>query len=216
MPVRRLDDYLRRASEAVRSPVELEAVLRRLAELVVEEAAKRAGSGCDVQVFEALKSIEERIRALEERVNEVKMLVNELSRTIRSLDQRSAGRERSADRMPRWLSSLLKALDEEGFKLASQLPRDVVDGFDKVLAERYGIYTLDIGGDIVFAKREVLEELTRTVSAVNVADEAAVAAKLGGRLSRLFMLLRKGGYLVYSASRKGWVPVDELKKIVKG
>ncbi len=221
MPVRRLDDYLRRAvGRAAQQPVELEAVLRRLAELIVEEASRRSVGGCD-GVAEAVARLEERVRAVEARVEELRRLVEETARMVKGFaaapsPSRQAGGGGGQQRTPRWLATLLRELEEDGFKLASQLPRDVVNSYDRGVGERYGVHTLDVGGDIVFVKREVLVELVKTVSTVSVGDEAAVAAKLGGRLSRLFMLLRKGGYLVYSASRKGWMPVDELKRIVGG
>ncbi len=224
MPVRRLDDYLRRVSERVeRGGMDIDSFVRKLAEALVDEIAEKLNNRLENDrsciTFSELKTlitniVDEKLSRLEKEIRELKRRVEELSRLSMSFGATAAATRRPQDQGPRWLITLAKAVEEEGFKLASQLPRDVVDMFDSKTAETKGIYAIDVDGDIVFVKADTLTELAKSLSAVKVGDEAAAAAKLGGRLARLFMLLRRSGYLVYSSREKAWVPVGELKKLM--
>ncbi len=217
MPVRRLDEYLRRFSDRVaRADVELEAAIRRLAEALADEIAARLGRGCEAGGEEVARAVERALEPLRREVAELRRSIEELAESIKALQRApTASRARQQDRrLPRWLSALLKELEEDGFRLASQLPREIVDSYDSRLAEAHGVYSLGLEGDVVFVKRDALEALVEALSAIKVGDEAEVAAKLDGRLRRLFEVLRRNGYLVFSS--QGWTPVGELKRIVKG
>jgi predicted RNase H-like nuclease (RuvC/YqgF family) len=218
LPVKRLDEYLRRFSDRVsRGDVDVELALRRLVEAIVDEVARRIGSGgqapeiaIDSNVL--AEALEKALEPIRRELSELRREVSELTRLVRSLQLPSQQRQEQAKRVPRWLAQLIKELEDEGFKLASQLPREIVDSFDSRIAELHGIYSIGLEGDIAFVKKDVIQDLVNALSTIKVGDEVEVAAKLDGRLRRLFHILRRSGYLVYS---NGWVPVGELKKIIR-
>ncbi|KSW12092.1 hypothetical protein CF15_04780 [Pyrodictium occultum] len=221
---RRLDDYLRELGAAVHSrQVDVEELIRRVAEEAAREAGGGCGEGADKALLERLERIEERLEAIERRLEALERRgggltrrdVEELARAIsaavaQALRQAQGSRAREE---PAWLRAVAERLRGRGYVLLHELPPEAREGFDPEEARRRGLVVAGLGGETVVLTRQGLREFLERLRGLRASDEYEAEAQMG-RYKALFRLLREEGLVYYAGPGRGWVVQGSLGRML--
>lgn len=210
MPARRLDEYFKRLGrEARRGDVDLEALMRELVALAVEEALQRAPvqrdpacGGAEGGGLEALRREIEGLRSAVERLAE---RVEALEKAITSLGGQAAGR-----REPEWVRRLKAVAERMGGVVPLSISGVRLDESKTGVLENYGLLFVRGQRDAYIMTLDSALEFLRLLDETSTPDDEEAASKMG-RFGDLFRDLRRAGLIIYSSRRRRWVPQDELK-----
>jgi len=203
LAVRRLDEYLRRASRAIRSgEVDVDVFLKRLVEAIVDAVGSQPAGGCRVEeVVERLERIEERLAAIERRLQELQR------------GGGGGGRQGQQRGEPSWVEEVVEAVrGNGGYMMLSRLDyrfRSRVVA-NMALLERKGIVTIRLPGDYLLVERRVLRDFLEKAAGLDTSDEAEAEERLGP-YGPLFKALRASGLMIFRAGY-GWRPTGEVRR----
>ena len=220
--VRRLDDYFRRLNEeAQRGSLDLEALIRRVAEEAARaalEASAPSGAGrgeWEERVEARLEGIERRLERLEKLVAEQRgvdpgrltdAIAAAVAQAVAGAVQRYCSQQRGGGRGdPAWLRLVLERLGERGYLLSSELPPEARRELDPSLLRSRGVVVKPLGGGVyLLASGEALREFQELLEGLReVGDEYEAEARLG-RYGKLFRVLRGEGLIYYAGPGRGW------------
>ncbi len=186
MPVRRLDEFLRRMPSSAR-----EELVKGIDELL-EEALRRHGELVKREVLGELESIALAVSDLARKIDEVSARLAKLEEAVKKLEQ---GKRREKDPIAEKLAS-------EGFLLASEIrgmnPQAVIEA-----ARNMGALVLDLGFDAAIVDRKAFREFQELLEEAKTSDEEEVRKALG-RFYKLFRALRRAGMVYYDSKKKCW------------
>ena len=228
--VRRIDDYIKRLGDSVRSgSIDIDSLIKRLVEEAVSQALERQrgtsvleSSGVAIEdVVSRLEQIEHRLAQIEERLEErkaergaifsrsfmeefAKTIAAALATVIREYCASSGERKAEQQSDPRWLRMLKEKIKDAGFVLAEELPAEVRSQLDISILESRGYIVRSVSGTLLIVDPQALKEFTSALSKLrDVSDEFEAETRLG-RFARLFRVLRSEGYIYYAGPSKGW------------
>jgi hypothetical protein len=228
--VRRIDDYIKRLGDSVRSgSIDIDSLIKRLVEEAVSQALERQRGTSVLESSEVaiedvvlrLEQIEHRLAQIEERLEKreaergaifSRSFMEEFAKTIAAAlatvirEYCASSREKKAEQQsdPRWLRMLKEKIKDAGFVLADELPAEVRSQLDISTLESRGYIVRSVSGTLLIVDPQALKEFTSALSKLrDVSDEFEAETRLG-RFARLFRVLRSEGYIYYAGPSKGW------------
>ncbi len=218
---RRLDEYLKSIAREIRQGrVDIELLLKKLAESIAEEVLQKMGltepSPCINNYDELVKRIEALEREVKELYNIVTSLNELLYKKSEVIDKDKNEGETREDKTTHDVHTsgvdiILDKLRHKGYLFLSK-EAPYVYNIEEIL-RRKNIVRVELSSDVILISRDSLNEFLSLLSNIDTSDEKEAAQRLG-KYSQLFWALRGEGLIIYSSTLRGWIPQADLKRLL--
>ena len=155
-----------------------------------------------------LREVKERLKVIEAKVSLLEDLLSEALETLKSIEAKLEKIEEA------WKSQKFGSgrgrffkdlLEKEGVILASDSKQKLGISPQRAvtLAREFGAIVLDLDGDAALMTEDAYREFLDKLSSVKTSDPEE-AAKMMGKYSRVFLLLRRKGDVYYDSKGRRW------------
>ena len=214
MAVRRLDEYFKMVSRAVKSgEVDVDLLLHRIVETLMFEIRRIVREEVEtvvrsIGVGETGTGIEQVYRKLDE----IEKMLVELRAAIDRLEKKASGIQRQQSK-PAWLSKILEAIGDRGFVFLRETGVKA-SVLEPSILHKHGLAMINLGDDYLIVELKTLQELADNLSTIKTFDEQETMMKLPHRHQMLFQIFRKAGLVIYNSSKRMWEISKDVMRFI--
>ncbi len=195
---RKLDDYLEKDYNR-KTPKDYEDLKSSNVEQIAKLAAEKTVAVLTKGLLDEMEKLREDVNGLRKDIEDLKneiRLLRKTSNTIRSANQKRGYR------IPREIKD---RFEKYGYILASEARNELnmnISFFRKIVSELENVDVIESGGDMAIINKNVLRDFKDRLEKLKTSDPIEASRNLG-KYGKLFLVLRKGGLLIYD-QRSGW------------
>ena len=160
-----------------------------------------------------LREIKEKLRVIEAKVSILEDLLSEALETLKSIEAKLKRLEEAQMRQRpgrSGSSTFREYLEREGVILVSESKQKLGVSPQRAVSLARGLeaFVLDLEGDADIMTESTYREFLEKLSTVKTSDPEE-AARMLGKYSRIFLLLRRKGDVYYDSRRRRWKLIAE-------